>query len=192
MIWIDFYGSLYIPIENFKNFHPFSPLLGHVDLHFGLEKGQKSTIKNGVLSISGPFRSENESLQAQGRVKMDGTSQNCLKIWIDFYGSLYIPTDNFNNFHPFSSFHGPVDLHVGLEKGQKSTIFTKMAGEGRWFWFGMIWIDCYGTSYISTDQSKNFHPFPRFLGPVDLHFEPEKGQKSTINKKWRLKVDNLD
>ena len=31
---IDFYGSLYIRADNFKNFHPFSPLPAPVDLHF--------------------------------------------------------------------------------------------------------------------------------------------------------------
>ncbi len=34
MIWIDVYGSLYIPTDNFKNFHPFPPFAGPIDVHF--------------------------------------------------------------------------------------------------------------------------------------------------------------
>ncbi len=85
-------------------------------------------------------------------------------VWIDFYGSLYIHTDNFKNFHPFPPFLGPVDLHFGLKNGQKSTIYTKMAAEGRWFGLEIVWIDFYGSCYNPTDNFKNFHPFSPFPG----------------------------
>ena len=45
-------------------------------------------------------------------------------VWIDFYGSLYIPTDNFNNLHPLSPFLGPVDIHFRIKMAAQGPLFA--------------------------------------------------------------------
>ena len=108
MVWTNFNDILYIFTDNSNSLHPLAPFLGPEDLYFGLKRGRNQLF----LQI----------MAAQGR------SFRLEMVWTDLNGSLYVSTDNSNNLHPLAPFLGPVDLHFGLKKGQKSTIVTNKGG----------------------------------------------------------------
>ena len=62
--------------------------------------------------------------------------------------------------------------------------------------FEWILINYIGGTYISTNFSKDFHPFNTFVGPVDRHFGPEIDQNrpkiDDFGTNVRLKVNDWD
>ena len=104
---------------------------------------------------------------------------------MDFYDSLYIRTDNFKNFHPFSPFPEPVDLHFRpkmARTGQKSIIFTKNGGSR-----SIIWIrnDLNRLLWHFVHPYRNFN---NFLSICTIHWthrpsiRAQKGPKEARNQ----------
>ena len=87
------------------------------------------------------------------------------------------------NSNKFSPLNEPLDTHFGAEKGQKSVKSSKMAAQGQWFDLEMILIHYISGSYSSYEFSINSNKFSPLNIPLDLHFRPQKGQKSVKSSK---------
>ena len=115
MVLIDFYGSLYIPADNFNNFHPFTPFTGPIDVHFGPKQGQK--------------RPEINYFHKKWRLKVDNLDQKWFEsIFMIVCTSLQTILTISIHLHPSSDLQTFISGPKRARTRQKLTIFTKNGG----------------------------------------------------------------
>ena len=103
MVLIYYNDGIYISKNIYTDFRSFTTFQGPVDFHFGLEISRKLTESQGF------------SYKWSAQVKLCRFESVLLYYNDEIYISNNISTD----FHSFTPFLGPVDLHFGLEISQK-------------------------------------------------------------------------
>ena len=94
-------------------------------------------------------------------------------ILIYFINGSDISKDFSMNFDKFIPLAGPLDLHFGPQKAQKSVKLSIMAAEGPWFALKPILIDFVSGSDISYDFSMNSDKFSPSLDLKTFIFGPK-------------------